>query len=536
MRRHKSRSLLTAALAAFALAYQSAAAAPGTDRAIEIAARRAFNLENRIERRQERLLRLDRSGAENKILRLQNRLGIETATSIQTMQAQLSAQRAAGRLSGLHVHGLPQDLDLRSRRELYSLPSLTGNVAITRGDEEYIVDSGTKLTAAEVAAVYQVLQGEQILSIGRKGNAAGGSLSLDTDAVNSLSALNIPRYVTVIGNFTSVNELAIAGDLHNAGSLLVRTDDPSISSATITASSIRNARSGSIGTLDSGSSTLDLNLKALNEIVNYGSIRGNGNISLTAGGAILNVSEPGNTEIAPTITAGKNLSLQSASITNSGVISATTGNITIADRLQPDSGAVPQLISVYARGGTFSAHGDITVGNNNFAESDTIVLTGGDYHSNKLIVNAGAGTADGIIGDVTGELKVSAGAAHLGVSTANLSIGRSVITGDPTFFNDAGSITITDDLVFGEAIAILASGDVTDGGIARNILARSGSDVGQPVTIIAGASLKALGGATPNPNAEAEIRSRRAHRSAQEKHRRRAAPCCWLTQPSQLRV
>jgi len=306
--------------------------------------------------------------------------------------------------------------------------------------------------------------------------------------------LYIPKNVTVTGDFSSAQQLNISGNLRNAGNLVVRSGDPSVLSATINANHIRNSAGGSIATIDSGINTLDLNLNSLTDIINSGNITGGGNVSLTAGGAIINTAEPGSAS-APSIIAGNNLGLQSSTIVNNGFIGATGGNIYIADQLQASS--TPHLVSINSEGGTFRADdGDITIGSNSFGANDAILLQDGDYYSKKLLINAGDGSADGIVGDLTGQLKVSAGIAHIGASTANLDIGQSVISGDPTFFNDAGNISISGTLTFGEALAILASGDITDNGTSSSIVARNG-DQGQPVTIIAGALLKAVNGAVP---------------------------------------
>lgn len=429
-----------------------------------------------------------RSRQANRILRLESRHGIDTAASINTMRVQ-----RAVRLNSLDLNGLPTDLNLNSRRDNYTISGL-GNVTITRNGSAVVVNADSKLTAAEVAAVYQVLgDGAQALSLGKKGNADGGSLSIDAAAANGLTGLVIPKNVTVTGDFTSAAELGISGDVRNAGNLFVRSGDPSLLAATISADNIRNSKTGNIATLDSGVGVLNLSLSANMDIVNHGRITSAGDVSLTTGGSILNTADGAGA--VPTITAGRNVSLQSSNIVNQGIVSATTGNINLADQLAN----IPanKIIAVTAHGGSFNAtNGDITVGSNGFDSSTALFLNGGDYHSNNLIVNAGAGSADGVVGDITGQLKVNAGIAHIGASTDNLNLGQCVIAGDPTFFNNAGDISINGDLVFNEAIAILASGNVTDDGNARLIQARNGDD-GQNVTIIAGVTLTPQGNADP---------------------------------------
>lgn len=118
---------------------------------------------------------------------------------------------------------------------------------------------------------------------------------------------------------------------------------------------IRNSATGSIAALDGTPGTLDLNLNSNTDIVNNGIISGNGNLSLTAGGAIINAPENGGGAFAegngPRIFAGHNLSLQSSAIVNGGILNATAGNIDIADNL--GSSASPLLVSIKGDGGTY---------------------------------------------------------------------------------------------------------------------------------------------------------------------------------------
>lgn len=496
MRKFKKGAYTFAVLASIALFAQSSSAHPQSfDSAILNASRKVVSNERGRGRAQNILdMGATASRRENKLIRMENHKQFDTARSIQAIQNFRSVERASRRITSVDLSRLPSDLNLRSRRDSYTISNLSGNVTISRAGQDVLVDNGTKLTAAELAAVYQVLQqGGQTLSLQNNGSANGGALNLDAGTVGTLSSLNIPKNVTVTGDFTTVNQLDISGNLRNAGNLVILSHDPQVAAATVSANHIRNSATGSIATSASGANPLDLNLIAQTDIVNGGNITGGGNVTLIAGGAIINAPETAGATVA-SIT-GSNVSLQANSILNAGSIAATTGNINIADQLRTLS---PHMVKIDASGGAFLANnGDITIGNNNFGASDSIVLSGGDYLSKKLIVNAGSGSADGVVGELTGELKVSAGTAHIGASTDNLQIGQSVITGDPTFFNDSGDVTITGPLTFGEAIAILASGDITDGGTARTITARTVDGDGQPITMIAGATLKPINGAVP---------------------------------------
>ncbi|MBX3139039.1 hypothetical protein KF707_22620, partial [Candidatus Obscuribacterales bacterium] len=405
MKKFKKKAFSFVAVAALALVGQAASANSGQNfhQAIENAARRGFEAQNSGSRHSDRLIQvqnLDGARAarhENRILRLENRHGIDTANTVNAIREQRLI-----RLNSINLNGLPSDLNLNSRRDNYVLGGLSGNVTISRAGSDLVVDGSTKLTAAEVAAVYQVLnESGQTLSLGKKGNADGGFLTLDAAATGGLTSLVIPKNVSVNGDFTNAAELGIGGDLHNSGNLFVHSNDASVTTATISADNIRNSRTGSIATVDSGSSVLNLSLFANMDIVNQGSINGAGDVSLSAGSSIQNVSDSGS---IPTITAGQNVNLQSANIFNQGVISAKSGDINLATQLV--SLPASKTVFVYGQGGAFNAAGDITIGSNVFDSSTAVLLNGGDYHSNNLVVNAGSGSADGAVGDVTGQLKV----------------------------------------------------------------------------------------------------------------------------------
>ncbi|PPD27239.1 MAG: hypothetical protein CTY21_13635, partial [Methylomonas sp.] len=190
----------------------------------------------------------------------------------------------------------------------------------------------------------------------------------------------------------------------------------------------------------------------------------------------------------PTMVANGALNLDAPNIVNTGIVSSKTDNIDIATRAVGGLGT----IAIGSSGGTYSAlNGDINIGNSNLTNFDSIILEGGNYLSKNVNINAGDGAANGHVGQLTGQLRTSAREAHLGASTDNLQIGTTICTGDPTFFNAGGTITIQGDLIFGEAIAILASADVTDAANAFSII----STVGKSVNIVAGGLITAAGGA-----------------------------------------
>ena len=148
------------------------------------------------------------------------------------------------RFSSIEAGSIPTDLNLASRRNVYIAP-INGTVTITRGGEDFIVDSSTKLTAASAVAVHQALyEGGQTISLGRKGNADGGNLNLSGDLSKGLSGLRIPKGVTVTSDFASMESLNVGGNIINAGNFVAISSNPATSAADISATNIRNKGTG----------------------------------------------------------------------------------------------------------------------------------------------------------------------------------------------------------------------------------------------------------------------------------------------------
>src|SRR5205823_5732623 len=95
-------------------------------------------------------------------------------------------------------------------------------------------------------------------------------------------------------------------------------------------------------------------------------------------------------------------------------------------------------------GGMLSAVNNINLVSAPGTADSFIALNGGNLVSQQLNVNAGAGAVDVLANQMSGQLNVSsAGTMHLGASTNVLNLGTITVAGDPTFFNNTGSINIS---------------------------------------------------------------------------------------------
>ncbi len=363
-------------------------------------------------------------------------------------------------------------------------------VTIEVGGEKKNIYAGSSVSAAEYVAVKQVLTGgKQELVVNGSGIATGGTVDLSQVSAtrNTMKAdgLTVASGVTAVGNLTKNSSFRLTGDLVNNGSIYAVASEKGRFSGEISAVNITN-NEGALISSDAGNKhgnradAIDLSLNAEQNFTNLGEIKSSGDLNITAGGAIKN---SGNT------TAKDNLSLNSSDITNTGVASATKGNITV------DS-PVGTVMNVNNDGGKLQAlKGDINVrapGNVDGLDANVI---GGDLLSKNLNINAGQGLTTVDVNDLTGVVKAEGWGTHVTASTANLKLGEICMTGDPTFYNDAvnGDITITGNITSSEALSIIASRDIIIDNTVTSITAQDGGGVGQQINLVAGAQIDASG-------------------------------------------
>ncbi len=323
------------------------------------------------------------------------------------------------------------------------------------------------LTPAEMVAVRQVLNtGQQYLQLNDLGAAVGGGLRLNYYAANGVSNLVIPENVRASQNAALLQSLNVSGNLTNSGTFNVYSSNAAVSAATVNAANIYNNAGAVIA-----STLANLNLNAVNNIVNAGTISSSGNLNLTAGNSIVNA---GSAAMMAMMQAN-NISMVANNIVNSGTIQAMTGNLNIASQMA-------QNLSVNNMGGILQAlNGNINMRDSSYSGPGNISLMGGDYLSRQLNLYAGTGTALVNVGQVAGVVNTYAGAEHISADTTLLQLGNN-ISSDPTYYN-SGSIQIVGTVSSNEGLAIVAGGDITadiNGRIVTN---------GNNLLMIAGANI-----------------------------------------------
>jgi hypothetical protein len=341
------------------------------------------------------------------------------------------------------------DLDLTSQvRNITLGEKLFGNTAsiqIQVGGETKTLSAGSQVTAAEYVAAKQVLAGlSQKVTIDGAGSATGGEVDLSSITargdVMKASSLTVPVNVTTLGDFSKGSEFKLVGDLTNSGTVHALNSSGNGRGGTLRADDILNNASGVI------SSDVDLNLHADGSLTNYGSIASQGNLTVT-----------------------------SSNVTNRGSMSSANDV-----NFNTPTGA----LNVDNTGGTISAANNINVNAN--ADSS---LSGGDWLSRNLNLNAGAGTISTNLGGVTGAVNSTGYAVHFNSATETLNLGEINLI-DPTFYN-IGNINFTGSInVVNNPLTIIATGNITESVIGPfNISTASAGNAGGDLTMIAGANI-----------------------------------------------
>lgn len=373
------------------------------------------------------------------------------------------------------------NLDLTSAARNISLgKNLFDNqqsVTISTGEGTKTYSAGSVVSAAEYIAVKQVLAGgDQKLTIDKNGRAVGGSVDLDSitgthDSLRAATYVNA-KDVTTIGDFSKRSEFKLLGDLNNFGTLIAESGSSNARAGAIRADDINNYNGATI------SSNLNLTLDAAGNLNNLGTINSAGSLTLSAGSSLSN---------SGTVSASQDLRVNAAEVRNKGEFSSTTGSVsfnTVQD----------VALEINNRGGTISAtNGAINLRDADFTGVSNSFLTGGaNLYSQELNMNSGQGTAWVAAEKLTGSINQTGSAAHVTASTDALNLGTICLTGDPTFFNTAGSINITGSITVAENLVIAASGNITS--VNNSIITAANNSQGFDVTLIAGADFTNTGG------------------------------------------
>lgn len=337
----------------------------------------------------------------------------------------------------------PVNLDLSStQRSMSAATQISGNstATIQLDGASRVIDQSSSLTPAEHVALTQILQtGSQSIMLSALGQATAGNFYLTAALSQQLSNLVIPSGVTAFRDFGNAGQLNVAGNITNAGVMQAFSTVSSVNTATIAATNIFNLTSGIITSLAhpqlpaNALAKLNLSLIAQENVINNGQILSSGDLSIVAGGSIVNQAVSA-TDPAPVISASDNIALNVGSnLTNDGIIRSATGNLNVVGG--------PHL-TINATGGLFEAlDGDITLGNPSAETASNLTIRGGDYLSSRLNLNARFGTVDAQVGNVTGEVNIHCKEAFLHANSNYLHMGTVDYTDDPiiTYITDQNS-------------------------------------------------------------------------------------------------
>lgn len=347
--------------------------------------------------------------------------------------------------------GYGMNLNLNSTTPITTAGALPGfhPAVINVGGALVSVGANSQLPAGEVVALEQVLgNSTQTVVLARGGNMVGGMFNIGTSGLSlPISGLNVPHGVTVIDNVTANNQVfSVAGTLRNAGVLDITSSVAATINAIIRASAIQNLSSGSI----TAEKNINLSLYATQKIVNRGLI------------STIN-----------------DLSMYTPQLRNTGTIESQQGNINV------NAGGTSLSMT---GNGTFQAlNGNINLIAGG-SPGQTLSVTGGNFLSNQLNISVANGTLQAQLQNVTGLVNISAASSSFGAAATNLDLGALNVAGDPTYFNTAGNLILSNiSNTNGADLALLASGDIIVN--AGTIDTTTAEGNGGNLLIVAGANM-----------------------------------------------
>ncbi|MBS2006998.1 MAG: hypothetical protein JST01_08155, partial [Cyanobacteria bacterium SZAS TMP-1] len=340
------------------------------------------------------------------------------------------------------------------------------NLTIDVGGRQELVALNSKLTAAEMVAVEQKLtNGTQSISLGANGAANGGSIALSGNFLNALEgavggpigSMTISRGVSVVD---SVSTLNLPGRLVNFGSIYTASGSAGATD-TIAAGRIFNGAGGLIGSYSGGDGLVgaDVALNAFQSLMNCGTISSFNNLSITA-----------------------------PVVHNTGLITASNGNINIGSN---------GSLNVDGAGTWQAANGNI-----NFASGNAnLNILDANLMAQQINLSAGKGDIYTNFGQVNGVVNAQGCNVILGAGTSQLQLGQVDVSGDPLIYNNMGDIVITlagPLWTNGNPLSLVASGDIESN--FGNLDTSSNTKSGGNLTLIAGALFD-----TPTPGGTLKV-------------------------------
>ena len=416
---------------------------------------------------------------------------------------------------------VPVALDLTSTTRSLPAPQFLQStpVSVTVGGTSLALTSASLLTPGERLAAYQVFStGQQSILLGAQGNAVGGTFTIGSNFSHYVNNLVVPQGVTAVQTAASLN---LAGNLTNAGTLFVGSTNPAITTASISALNIINQQgallssvlpAGGLPGFSGLTPLLTLNLNAINNIINYGTISSGGNLNMMAGGTITNALPAGITGILPSITAVNQLNMQASSIINSGQILAQQGSLNLFTANLNNSGMMSALLSslsvqnnlgnslsIVNTLGTMQALRSIDLQTLAGNTPGALNLSGGALLAPQVNLVSPNGVIHVNADTISGVLNISGGEALVGVNKGNLSIASLNLTGDPVIYNTLGDVTI-DAALFNAALVtpgqdwtFLAGRNILAGPGTAGLTFNTGSGANGNLTLAAGVTFLPTG-------------------------------------------
>lgn len=371
-------------------------------------------------------------------------------------------------------------LDLSSEQRCCGAPQ---SATIQVGGTNQTIQAGEMITPAQFVAIQQVIStGNQTILLSATGTASGGTLSMSTLPSTGISNLIVPSGVVTLYDSAKAPVLNVTGTLSNSGQFYLFSTDQAVTSATINATNIYNYGLMS-SILPQGLvsipivSQFSFILNATQNIFNSGVISSAGNLGIIAGNSVINQTLP-NASAMATMSAVNNLSVISPNLTNSGNITALTGNLNIGSKLVQD------LLINNMQGLLQAAQGQLNINTSPYDAATNVFASGGDLIAKELnIYSPNRAVLESV--DISGIANVKAQEATI-LANNSLTLGRIDVSGDP-LLAATGTINLTSQITAGENLSIVAGRDILASGKNVQIDTSSATGSGGDVLMAAGA-------------------------------------------------
>ncbi|HNB24388.1 MAG TPA: hypothetical protein PKZ32_18345, partial [Candidatus Melainabacteria bacterium] len=391
---------------------------------------------------------------------------------IPKVYAQSAGRPGATAATGNFASGNLTNLDLSSSSAAVSTKNITPvNIVVGGSLQHGAVAGGTALTIlpgqlvtpAQYLAVLGAMNGQQTLLLNNQGAAFGGTTNLSSSNLQNLTGLTVPAGVSVhaIG-YNANTPLNVAGSVNIAGAMFNLQTTPNVM-AVLNMANLNIAPGGLLtSNLPSGMSiagvyaSAGMQLNVAGNIVNQGTISSAGDLNLSALGSITNQAVS-----SSAIISGQNVNLLigSGTLVNSGLIQA-------AQALNINSPSSSTDISINNTKGVLSAIGAESIPgiinirqDGSALELANVKVVGGELAATSGI-NVYGKNMDIDVDTINGAISSKGSSAHVSVSAGNLVLGDQILSGDPTYFNNAGDVTVGN-ISAASDVAVVASGNVT---------------------------------------------------------------------------